>query len=260
MKLSLLPSIIILIIGLTGCSTQSDISKDKTVSTGDNTMTSVDWDGTYIGILPCADCEGIETMIKLNKDLTYELKTKYLGKDETAFESKGTFTWNDQGNTITLSGLETAPRYYFVGENMIRQLDMHGKQITGALADKYVLKEISQAMTNKYWKLVELMGKKVQHEETNKREPHMILRSEEQKVHGSGGCNTFNGIYELKGNNRIAFSKLTTTLMACPNMETEQEFFKVLEMADNYFLDADTLILNKARMAPLARFVAVYLK
>lgn len=104
------------------------------------------------------------------------------------------------------------------------------------------------------------MGKDVKHPEINKREPHMILKSKNNRVTGSGGCNTFNGIYELKGNNRIAFSKLTTTLMACPNMEAEQEFFKVLEMADNYFLDADTLILNKARMAPLAKFEAVYLK
>jgi hypothetical protein len=47
--------------------------------------------------------------------------------------------------------------------------------------------------------------------------------------------------------------------MACPNLETETHFFKALQMADNYILNGDTLILNKARMAPLARFEAVYL-
>ena len=54
-------------------------------------MTSVDWDGTYFGILPCADCNGIQTILTLNKNLTYEIQMKYLGKDEKVFESKGTF-------------------------------------------------------------------------------------------------------------------------------------------------------------------------
>jgi heat shock protein HslJ len=41
-------------------------------------------------------------------------------------------------------------------------------------------------------------------------------------------------------------------------METEQEFFEVLEMVDNYFLSADTLYLYKDSLAPHARFEAVY--
>jgi hypothetical protein len=40
-------------------------------------------------------------------------------------------------------------------------------------------------------------------------------------------------------------------------MERETEFLKVFEMADNYSLSGTTLSLNKARMAPLARFEAV---
>jgi heat shock protein HslJ len=143
---------------------------------------------------------------------------------------------------------------------MIKQLDMNGNQITGDLADKYVLRKALPEITNKYWKLVELMGKKVQHNEINKREPHMILRYDGNKVTGSGGCNTFNSTYELKEGSRITFSKVAATLMACENMETEHEFFRILEMADNYFLSADTLVLHKARMAPLARFEAVYFK
>jgi copper homeostasis protein (lipoprotein) len=256
----LLAASIGLTLSLISCSTQSDISKDKTLPTGDNTMTSVDWDGMYFGVLPCADCEGIQTTIKLNIDLTYEIKTKYLGKDDKFFESKGHFSWNEEGNKITLTGTDVFPKNYFVGENMIKQLDMGGNQITGGMADKYVLRKALPEITNKYWKLVELIGKKVHHEEINKREPHMILRYDGNKVTGSGGCNTFNGTYELKESNRINFSKLATTLMACENMETEQEFFKVLEMADNYFLSADTLVLHKAKMAPLARFEAVYFK
>jgi len=42
-------------------------------------------------------------------------------------------------------------------------------------------------------------------------------------------------------------------------MEIESQFLKVLTMADNYNI-VDLVVLNKARMAPLARFKTVYMK
>lgn len=240
---------------------QSNIPKSSTNVMGDNSMTSLDWDGTYQGILPCADCEGIQTVIKLNKDLTYYIQTKYLGKDEKIFESSGQFIWNMEGSKITQHDTDdTESKTYLVGENFIKQLDVSGNAIIGSLAEKYILRKVDNQITEKYWKLVELHGKKVKPDEWNKREPHMILKAENNRVHGSGGCNTFNGRYELKEGNRIFFSKIASTLMACENMAVEREFFNVLETVDNYNLVGDTLILNKARMAPLARFEAVYLK
>jgi uncharacterized lipoprotein NlpE involved in copper resistance len=32
-------------------------------------QTSLDWDGSYAGVVPCADCAGIETFITINEDL-----------------------------------------------------------------------------------------------------------------------------------------------------------------------------------------------
>ncbi|WP_374030704.1 META domain-containing protein [Bdellovibrio bacteriovorus] len=40
-------------------------------------------------------------------------------------------------------------------------------------------------------------------------------------------------------------------------MPTEDNFAEVLQGVDNYTVDGDNLSLNKARMAPLARFKAV---
>jgi len=46
--------------------------------------------------------------------------------------------------------------------------------------------------------------------------------------------------------------------MACPDMTIEQGFLKAINSADNYNLvDGQKLVLNRARMAPLARFEAV---
>lgn len=115
-------------------------------------------------------------------------------------------------------------------------------------------------MQETYWKLIELRGQPVPPPPQDKREAHMILKKQDNRLNAFGGCNTLSGVYEIKEGNRIRFSNVISTMMACNDMTTEDEFKKVLEMADNYSIKGDSLSLNKARMAPLARFVAVYLK
>jgi uncharacterized lipoprotein NlpE involved in copper resistance len=107
-----------------------------------NSQNSLEWQGTYKGILPCADCEGIETEVLLNPDLTFVLEKKYLGKGvQTVFEEKGTFTWNETGSIISLKDLKGNSNQYKVGENTLTQLDLEGKVILGEKASMYVLKK-----------------------------------------------------------------------------------------------------------------------
>jgi uncharacterized lipoprotein NlpE involved in copper resistance len=102
-------------------------------------QTALDYRGTYKGVLPCADCEGIETILTVDTPNQYALSTRYLGKKGDAGTTlKGSWKWAD-GSTIVLEGITNAPAKYFVGENKLIQLDMEGKRIEGALADKYVL-------------------------------------------------------------------------------------------------------------------------
>jgi heat shock protein HslJ len=117
-------------------------------------------------------------------------------------------------------------------------------------------------ITDKYWKLVEIEGQPVVVEEWMREEPHIILRKENNRVTGTSGCNGFNGTYEIKEGSRISFSQMAATMMACINMDVEQKMLRVFEMADNYTVSADGkyLSLNRARMAPLARFEVVYMK
>lgn len=101
---------------------------------------SLDWAGMYKGVVPCADCEGIGTILVLNSDETYLLKTTYLGKpDAVSMEKTGKFTWNDDKQTITLQDIGEGPNQYRVGENRVTQLDLQGQKITGELASKYIL-------------------------------------------------------------------------------------------------------------------------
>lgn len=116
-------------------------TENKTTSDGHNARTSLDWNGTYKGVLPCADCEGIQTELTLNQDMSFVLKKNYMGKDTKFPQDKGTFQWDSTGSKVELIGLKDQPNTYFVGENKLIQLDMEGKEITGTLADKYVLKK-----------------------------------------------------------------------------------------------------------------------
>lgn len=102
-----------------------------------NARNSLDWAGVYRGVLPCADCEGIETVVALAGDGTYSTQTKYLGKGEQVFSETGRFTWNDAGTTVTLAGDQ--PARYFVAENRLVRLTLDGSRITGPLAEHYIL-------------------------------------------------------------------------------------------------------------------------
>ena len=227
-----------------------------------NSKTALDWAGIYRGILPCADCEGIQTEIRLKKDLTYDIALKYIGKSDVVMRNSGSFKWDESGNKITLVNInpQLEPNQYFVGENNLTKTDMKGNRITGSLSDKYILSKDKNNITEKYWKLIELNGQKIAVSEKQRKEAHFILKEKDHIVVGNGGCNSFNGTYVLSEGSQIRFSKLASTRMACLDMATEQQMLNALESAENYFINSDTLLLHKAKMATLAKFAAVYFK
>jgi len=146
-KIVFILSIACLLFGLNACKSKSKEQADSNVeitSMCGNSMISLDWAGTYTGVIPCADCPGIEVQITLNKDNTFEMTRKYQDRNVDAFVFSGTFSWNDAGSIITLNGLDANayPTQYQVGENVLFQLDLEGNRITGDLAENYMLTKI----------------------------------------------------------------------------------------------------------------------
>jgi copper homeostasis protein (lipoprotein) len=107
----------------------------------DNSANALDWAGVYLGTLPCDDCQGIETALLIRPDGSFQLATKSLGKPGELRVQHGVIVWNAARNQITLSGVTDAPSRYLVGEQQLVQLDAAGQRITGALADRYVLRK-----------------------------------------------------------------------------------------------------------------------
>lgn len=103
---------------------------------------SLDWSGEYHGVLPCADCEGIETTVRLNQDKTFTITEEYLKKPTLVIESKGVFNWDKTGLIITLEAEDHLKRSYKVIENGIILLNSQGKENQGELAEYYKLAKI----------------------------------------------------------------------------------------------------------------------
>lgn len=103
-----------------------------------NAQNALDYQGTYKGVLPTASGSGMEVTVVLG-DSTYTKDISYIGEKDK-LSSKGKYTWNKEGNAITLVGDEK-PNQYVVGENTLTQLDVDGNKITGAIADQYILKK-----------------------------------------------------------------------------------------------------------------------
>lgn len=60
-------------------------------------------------------------------------------------------------------------------------------------------------------------------------------------ISGNGGCNGFGGNYLLAEGNKVAFSEIISTLMACDNTDIETLYFNGLTKAETYAFDGDML-------------------
>lgn len=223
------------------------LSANTPVDTTHNSKNSLDWKGIYTGVVLLSN-DSAQTVIQLNSNNTYITETSIKGKGKPA-TTKGDVIWATDGNSVTIDNAK-----YKVTEGSLIILDSTGAP--SAIA----FKKIEEPLLEKYWKLIELNGKPLDTTKLNK-EPHIIFKSFENRFTGSGGCNNFSGTYALLANGRIKLSNAISTQMACPaGMDTEKILHEIFGKIDTYIISGDTLTITKARMAPLAKFQAVYLQ
>ncbi|WP_326982420.1 META domain-containing protein [Chryseobacterium sp. MYb264] len=114
--------------------------------------------------------------------------------------------------------------------------------------------DVNNDITEKVWTLTELNGKPIVLKNPKAR-PFFKLNKADMRYEGHGGCNGVGGTFEIKPEMmRIKFNQGMSTMIACDDLPTERAFLDALLAADNYSVSGKTLSLNKARMAPLAKF------
>lgn len=222
-----------------------------------NSRNALDWAGVYQGVLPCADCPGIETRISLQQDGSFERTTRYLGRGDRVFVERGRFEWDAEGRRVLTRADDGGTQWYQVGEGRLFHLDREGQRIGGDLAGRYVMDKnrSDPRLEGRRWVLVELMGQPVE-AGAGRAVPSVEFDVGTGRVAGNASCNRFFGSYQLLEGDRIRFGRFGATMMACPDMTLEQRFLEVLQRADSYSVADGVLALNRSRMAPLARFEA----
>ena len=117
---------------------------------GHSARTSLDYTGTYRGVLSAPDIGDITLDLTLKED-TYTLEIKVM--DESINSITNTYKWDDAGRTITLNYNPAASPLtamlniesirIMVAENALHILNRDGKRATGEGADRYTFTKIS---------------------------------------------------------------------------------------------------------------------
>lgn len=92
-----------------------------------------------------------------------------------------------------------------------------------------------------YWVLVSLEGQNVQAPQDT-RTAYIRFEENENDVSGYTGCNRLSGKYTLTGQ-RLQLSDLSSTRMACADMQMEEKMMEVLKRVDTYRIGGDVLTL-----------------
>ncbi len=152
-RLTCLPALFLILLGAcespSGSSGQAEAPFMEGVDTTPvfDTHTSriaLDFKGTYQGILPCGDCDGIETTIVILDDEQFEKRLKHLGRDKDAvLHSAGAFSWEASGGVIRLHGEHGFTRF-MVAENFLVHMEDEGDRYSGDLGNHYVLEKTSE--------------------------------------------------------------------------------------------------------------------
>ncbi|MCD7935302.1 MAG: META domain-containing protein [Tannerellaceae bacterium] len=88
------------------------------------------------------------------------------------------------------------------------------------------------------WTISEVDGDKV----TTDRPAFMEFNMTDMRLHGNAGCNTFNSNIRLddKDASKISINPAVSTMMACPDMDTENKILKAIESVSEVKKDKDS--------------------
>jgi len=98
---------------------------------------------SWRGVLPCADCEGIETSLFLEKDGSWVMNQRYLGaKEPSTFASYG--RWARTADKLTLTDSDGEKIYFRAKGDALEMLDTEGNPIESTL--NYTLQPVQAAL------------------------------------------------------------------------------------------------------------------
>jgi heat shock protein HslJ len=183
----------------------------------------------------------------------------YVGKSAEAIKETGRYNVTEDGILVLNKSDEGINRFREVPRGLL-MLDVNGKEITGALADSYLLTPkkqekgsifsnqqdtIPDKRLNNMWVMVQLQDSILNPDNFMSGLPRIDLSAARHEVSGHDGCNRIRGSFSTKGNS-ITFGQLITTKMACPHKEWSQKIAPSLSgMTFRFSFGKNRLILKQ---------------
>src|SRR5215472_17451945 len=188
-----------------------------------NSRNSLDWAGTYEGVLPCADCPtGTKTRLTLNPDDSYRLVTQAEVSQNAEKSVSGVFTWQPNGNAITLD--ERGGRQQFsVGEGRLTLLrpesgasQSPAANLLRTLAAPHS-SDLEQQLGRYRWTLVfatDANNRRIAGLPPGQDRP-VVLSFAGSRLSVQGPCNRLVGGYQVIAANQLTVNVSASTMMAC---------------------------------------------
>lgn len=106
---------------------------------------------TYSGILPCADCRGVSTVITIDRTKrTFRMEERFLGRDESVLRTDGRLRFDRNGNCVLFVEGEIKGRYRMTSRTLT-MLDRERHGMTDQPAAGYVLRRTKVMTSNAAW-------------------------------------------------------------------------------------------------------------
>ncbi len=225
-----------------------------------NNLKPEDWAGTYAGKIPCNGCPAISTRIVFSNDGLYTRTSRSAAMPDNPYTVPGKSFWDQKQGLIIVqdSGSTLSVPYRMTKAGLIMMEVGTGERPRSERAEYTLQKVSAEDPTEHYWSLVELNGKPLK-TNSGKEKPHLLLHNSTGKADGSGGCNRFNGSFEMRPNSTLFLSPLAATKMTCPGMNTETAFFRTIEGTTIYEVKKDRMTLRRDGKT-VAVFEAVWLR
>ena len=114
--------------------------------------------------------------------------------------------------------------------------------LTGCCRCRSIQKQTRRPLTGTEWKLVQMMGQKVETAEGADADSFTLLFSPSGELSGKGACNRLMGSYRTDKSRSLKIGPLASTRMMCYD-EREGEYFRMLEGVTHYDMDGPMLML-----------------
>lgn len=190
-----------------------------------NSRISLDWAGTYEGVLPCDGCPGTKTRLTLNQDGSYRLATQEQGSQNAERFVSGTFLWQHSGNAITLDERGNQ-KQFSVGEGRLTLLLAEGASQPPAANLVLMLAQSApqggdgdpKTQIGRYlWTLVtatDANGHPIVGLPPGQSRP-VVFTFSGTRLSIQGPCNQVTGRFHIAADNQMIFTGGASTRMAC---------------------------------------------